>query len=151
MHSFLSWCYLSRPECWLFFLEIKMVTFREKILHKLIGQAMLYETGCSDPELMLQLIESSGIKVKNVCVRMNVADKARLEAVADVVDMSLQEFVTSAIGDAISEALGVLKERGTMGAFDQVYSEKLAAEQLRLVPVADDPDHFRLEMYEEPK
>jgi hypothetical protein len=128
-----------------------MVTFREKILHKCISRELLHETGCSNPEMMLNLMESSGIKVKNVCVRMNVADKCRLEAVGEVLDMSLQEFVTAAIDEAITEALGVVKDRNMSDWFDQVLTEKLANEQIRMVPIPDDPSNFRLEIYEEPK
>lgn len=128
-----------------------MVTFREKILHKCISRELLHETGCSDSEMMLQLLENSGHKVKNVCVRMHVGSKCRLEAVADVLDMSLQEFVTAAIDQGISEAVGVIKERGMTKWFDEVFTEKLANEQLRAVPMPDDPDNFRLEIYEEPK
>lgn len=128
-----------------------MVTFREKILHKCIGRELLHETVCSDGEFALQLIESAGFKIKNVCVRMNVANKCRLESVAEVLDMSLQEFVTAAIDEAITEALGVVKDRNMSDWFDQVFTEKLANEQIRMVPIPDDPSNFRLEMYEEPK
>lgn len=125
-----------------------MVTFRDKILHKCIAQEMLHSTGCSDSETFRQLVEMSGFPVKNVCVRMSVLEKARLEATVDMVDMTIQEFVTNAIEEAIGVACGVLETRGQMAAFNQVYESKLAAEKIRLVPDETDSNLFRFELIE---
>lgn len=125
-----------------------MVTFREKVLHKVIERELLHERGCSSPEFMLQLFEQSGAPIRNVCCRMHAADKARLEAVLSVVDMSVQEFVSDAIQEAMSAALGVIQDRGMMNWFDSEWEEKLKAEKLRLVPREDDPDQFSIEFIE---
>ena len=129
--------------------EIDMVTFREKVLYKCIKQELFHEQCCDNPQLLQKLMESSGIKFKNVCVRMNVYDKARLEAVSDMLDMSLQEFVLDAINEALSIASDVFSERGQLATYDSMLSEKLESEHIRLVPDTEDPERFRLEMFEE--
>lgn len=126
-----------------------MVTFREKVLVKVIERQMLHERGCSSSEGMLQLIESTGMPIRNVCCRMPAADKARLEAVLAVVDMSVQEFVNDAIQDAMAAALGVIQERGMIGWFDAEWEERLKAEKMRLVPSDNDQNQFKIEFINE--
>lgn len=122
-----------------------MVTFKDKILHKVIGRELISQQGCSDQEFMLNIIEQSGMPIRNVCVRMHAADKAQLEAVASVLDMKLQEFVSDAIREAIGAALGVMEERGMMEWFGSEFEERLAAEELRLVPDPDSKGRFTIE------
>ncbi len=117
-----------------------MVTFREKVLAKVIQREILHQEGCSSQEALLTLLEGSGLPIRNVCCRMHAADKARLEAVVELVDMSLQEFVMQAIKEAISVSLGVFEDRGMMEWFDSAFEEKLADAGLRLVPNPNQPD-----------
>lgn len=128
-----------------------MVTFREKVLSKVIQREIIHQEGCSSQEVMLSIFEGSGLPIRNVCCRMHAADKARLEAVVELVDMSLQEFVMQAINEAISVSLGVISDRGMMKWFDSKWEEKLKAEKLRLVPREDDPDQFSIEFVDDEK
>lgn len=121
-----------------------MVTFREKVLSKVIQREIIHQEGCSSQEAMLNLLEGSGLPIRNVCCRMHAADKARLEAVVALVDMSIQEFVTHAIKEAISVSLGVIEERGMMQWFDTVFKDNLADAGLRMVPSPTDPEDFIL-------
>lgn len=122
-----------------------MVTFREKVFHKVIERELLYERGCSNPDTMFRLFEQSGVPIRNVCCRMHAAEKARLEAVSTVLGMSLQEFVSDAIQEAMTVALAVIQDRGMTKWFDSQWEEKLKAEKLRLVPCGSDPDQFSFE------
>lgn len=117
-----------------------MVTFREKVLSKVIQREIIHQEGCSSQEAMLSIFEGSGLPIRNVCCRMHAADKARLEAVVELVDMSLQEFVMQAINEAISVSLGVISDRGMMEWFDSSFEDKLLDAGLRLVPNPRDPE-----------
>ena len=128
-----------------------MSTFREKVLYQVIGLKLHEVGGFTDPEIVQHLLEGSGVPLRNVCVRMHPAAKARLQAMLRTLDLSLQTFLTMAIDEAISDALKIVEAEGFMAGFDQAFKEELEAERIRLVPIDGQPDNFRFDFMDESK
>lgn len=126
-----------------------MATFREKILFKMLSIEFRngnngIGTGMSN-ELFLNLVQSSGVSIKNVCCRLSAPEKASLDVITDILDMSVQEFVSEALKDAMASSIEVIESRGSISSYENLFVEKLKAENLRLVQSSTDKNQQNIE------
>ena len=116
-----------------------MPTLKDLVTADLIRSERLQERGADFPDEVFQkLLEDSGVRSRNVCIRMHPCEKAQIDALLSFLDLSLQDFVHEAVRDAVSGALDVFEKRGYIPAFRDVWKEKCAAEGFELRPSVED-------------
>lgn len=109
-----------------------MNSFEDYVTMKVIEMKRFLQNSCSSPEMMLDLVESSGGPVRNLCVRMHASELARVNALASVLQSSKQELVMEMISGALEQALTKLEERGLYKVWEAQWETELEAQGLAL-------------------
>lgn len=109
-----------------------MNSFDDYLTMKVIENQRFIQNATSSPEMMLDLVESAGGQVRNLCVRMHAAELARVNALAAVLNASKQELVMEMIAGSMEHSISKLQERGLYKVWESQWESELEALGLAL-------------------